>query len=108
LSATTRQLCASEDYDRGPHAQVLGDGALERRRDRRGIGLLAGEDHVAALDVGRYVGVAKTQHDLTQVGHGDSVAAADVDPAQQGDVGRHAGILPWTRPTGAAPAPRWG
>jgi hypothetical protein len=57
-----RQLCAGEDHDLGPHAQVFGDRALERRRDHRGIGFLAGEDHVAALDIGRYVGVAKTQH----------------------------------------------
>lgn len=32
------------------------------------------------------------RHTLTQVGHGDPVAAADVDPAQQGDKGRHAVI----------------
>jgi hypothetical protein len=73
---------------------VLGDGALERRGDRRGVGFLAGEDHVAALNVGRHLGVAQPQHNLTQVGHGDPVAAADIDPAQQGDMGRHAVILP--------------
>jgi hypothetical protein len=30
--------------------------------------------------------VAQAQHDLTQVGHGDPVAAADIHPAQQGDM----------------------
>jgi hypothetical protein len=85
--------------DLGLHAQVLGDGALERRGDRRGVGFLAGEDHVAALNVGRHLGVAQPQHNLTQVGHGDPVAAADIDPAQQGDMGRHAVILP-SAPTG--------
>jgi len=52
------QLRAGENHDRGPHAQVLGDGALERRGDPRGVGFLAGEDHVAALNVGRHLGVA--------------------------------------------------
>jgi hypothetical protein len=39
--------------------------------------------------------VAQARHNLTQVGHGDPVAAADIDPAQQGDMGRHAVICPW-------------
>ncbi|HEV2927808.1 MAG TPA: hypothetical protein VGW74_03875, partial [Propionibacteriaceae bacterium] len=50
------QLRAGKNDDLGLHAQVLGDGALERRGDRRGVGFLAGEDHVAALNVGRHLG----------------------------------------------------
>lgn len=39
------------------------------------------------------------------VGHGDPVAAAHIDPAQQGDMGRHAVILPSARRVGIAMAP---
>jgi hypothetical protein len=95
LFATTwAQLRAGENHDPGPHAQVHGDGPLERRGDPRGVGLLAGEAHVAALNVGRHLGVAHAKHNLAQRRHGDRVAAADVDPAQQGDMGRHAVIVP--------------
>jgi hypothetical protein len=38
--------------------------------------------------------VAQAKHNLAQIGHGDPVAAADVDPAQQCDMGRHAVMLP--------------
>jgi hypothetical protein len=37
--------------------------------------------------------MAQAKHNLAQIGHGDPVAAADVDPAQQCDMGRHAVIL---------------
>lgn len=51
----------------------------------------------SALDVSRYIAVRKGGHHRAEVSHSDPVAAADVDTAQQRDVGGHVEILPEAR-----------
>src|SRR5690606_29732978 len=73
-------------------AGIVQQAALERRLDLR---LAAGgtEDHVAAGDVGAYAGIALGLAHGLQLGHRQLAGTADVDRAEQGDIGRHGGLL---------------
>jgi DNA invertase Pin-like site-specific DNA recombinase len=79
--------------------ELAGDGLFQLAGQPGGVGLLAGEDRVAALDVGGHIGVPEAGHQVPQLGHGHLVAPADVDAPQQGDMGPHIRILP--RPAGS-------
>jgi hypothetical protein len=76
---------AHDDDER--HAEALLEHRLDGcfERPLRGAGL---EDDVAGLDVGAHRFVASSLEGVAEVGHGDRVAAADVDPAEEADVPR--------------------
>ena len=47
------------------------------------------EDNIAALQQRFHVGEPQVAEQIAQVGHGDQVVAADVDPTQEGNVNGH-------------------
>ena len=59
-------------------------------------GVGGGEADVAALDVGGDAGVAELLEEVAEIRHREFVVAADVDAAEQCDVGsRHRLIRAW-------------
>ena len=77
---------AEDDVDGRAHQllQARGDGGADFGR---GAGRV--KDGVAALDVGLDVFEAQAFEQLAEVGHGELAGPADIDGAQQGDVGGH-------------------
>src|SRR5947209_6520035 len=57
-------------------------------------GPLGREHHVAAVEEGADVGEAEALEEGAQVGHGDALGLADVDAAEEGDVGGGHGRVP--------------
>lgn len=80
-----RELVARQHDHRALHAQPIRQRCLEIVRGGRH----GSEYDVTALDVSGDIGPADEFGRRAQIGHGDPVAAADVDPAQERDVGWH-------------------
>ena len=81
------QLLRGTHDDGDCRAEAVAEGNGNRLCDGDLVGALAREENIAALHVSRDVGVAERLEEGAQVGHQDFVVAADVDAAQQRDVG---------------------
>ena len=67
---------------------------LDPRRVLGRIGVVAGEQRVAAVEAGADVRVPHGAEDFAQVGHRHPLGLAEVDPAQECDISGHAGTVP--------------
>jgi hypothetical protein len=68
-------------------------GGLDLRLDFVGR-LVRPQHHVAARDIGRYVDITEALQEPSQAGHRHGVPATHIDPAQEDEIGRHAGHGP--------------
>ena len=72
----------------GMEAEAIDDAGLDGGGDLGALAL-GGEDDIAALQMGARIGKAEIGEQVAQSGHLDA-APADIDGAQQGDIGGHA------------------
>jgi hypothetical protein len=90
---------AGEHHDGRLHGEPAGDLLLQGVGKADDAGVRAGEDDIAALDVGGDLGVPEGCRDLPEICHRHLVPAADVNAAQQGNVSGHLpGTLHQRRP----------
>ena len=87
------QLRPGAEHHRDPEAEARPDRLFDDGDRRVAAGPEALNTHVAALDVGRASAKPMSTKRGAQVRHGHLGVAADVDPAEHGDVGGHGGAV---------------
>ena len=76
------------DEDANLFAGVFGEARLQHRFDLR-LGLAAGEDDVAARDIGLHLGEVRVGAERPQVFHRQLARAADIHRTQESNETRH-------------------
>ena len=76
-------------------AEALGDGCFDAGDQFSGIGRIGVEKDVAALHVSSHRAEVQRLVERLQIGHTDLLVPADIDAAQEGDVGGHTDSRPF-------------